>query len=555
MYFLGFTALAAMCWAAPVDEDRWPRLSWWIRSAMYGAAVVALAMLVDALSPRAQAPTLGTAGVLWIGTTLIANILRNVWAWVAGHVSGLFGGGNDGHLRGARLVDGKTLQKILRDEDGDLHLGLQKFPKRLEPLHLLLSGGTGAGKSTALQELLDGVAARNSDRVFAADNGGALLQTYYSKSRGDVILNPLDGRAAPWSPLAEMAEPWDADRIAKSLIPDVEGEAGEWRKYAQVRVSAVLQYCFTRDLPNGELYRLLCVADDAELAAVCAGSGAARQFTPGAEKMSASIAAIVASFVEPLRYLDPQAGKNAFSLSKWVADDNAKAWAFFNYSDAQLALLRPLVACTADVVSMALLNLPTSRERAFWLILDEADSLGQINSLRDFLTKSRKYGGRAVLGLQTIAQLRERYGRDGAQVLLSCLSNVLCLRTPDPETADYLSRALGEQQVVRVLQSGGENQQGIMSGGGTSKSENWSQQVAQERIVMPSEIQNLPDLAGYLNLAGDIPTAPVRIPVLDRIRVADGFVRSTRPPYQPQPAQPAQAAPEPETLENDGLSI
>lgn len=53
-----------------------------------------------------------------------------------------------------------------------LTLGGQPWPTELETLHLLAAGTTGAGKSTLIEELLDGIRARG-DRVIVCDpNGG-----------------------------------------------------------------------------------------------------------------------------------------------------------------------------------------------------------------------------------------------------------------------------------------------------------------------------------------------------------------------------------------------
>ena len=49
------------------------------------------------------------------------------------------------------------------------------------------------------------------------------------------------------------------------------------------------------------------------------------------------------------------------------------------------------------------------------------------------------------------------------------------------------------------------------TGGGGSLT--YSTNIVMERLVLPSEIQKLPDLEGYLNFAGDWPVIKVKIPV------------------------------------------
>jgi hypothetical protein len=58
-------------------------------------------------------------------------------------------------------------------------------------------GTTGAGKSTAMRELLDG-APKRGDHAVIADSDGAYLSRFYIRSRGDVILNPFDPQSAKW---------------------------------------------------------------------------------------------------------------------------------------------------------------------------------------------------------------------------------------------------------------------------------------------------------------------------------------------------------------------
>ena len=74
------------------------------------------------------------------------------------------------------------------------------LPYAFEPYHLLISGATGTGKSVAITPAL-GALRRRGDRAVIADAGGLFTARYLQA--GDVLLNPLDERAVPWSPLAE----------------------------------------------------------------------------------------------------------------------------------------------------------------------------------------------------------------------------------------------------------------------------------------------------------------------------------------------------------------
>lgn len=512
IYMLVCAGLAWWLWVIrpTLSEKGWYDAASWAKNGAIAAGILAF----PALSTKSFGELLAGLVIL----TLMVNFSRNIWNWF----QDLFGGGEDSsraHVRGARIVDGKQLQQILKNEAGELTIGGQKYPNRIEPLHLLIAGATGTGKSVVISEMLDSIQARG-DRVFLADAGGNFLKLYYSPERGDVVLNPLDARSVSWSPLAEMQGLWDADMIGKSIVPDGDGSSKEWNGYAQVITSAILKHCWNGGLNNAEIFRLAVVATLDELREIFAGTPAQALVAEGNERMFGSVRGIVGTYLTPFQYLDPAAGKNAWSLKKYVGNESTKGWLFFNFRDDQLSTVAPIIATMADVVSKSILSLEADPSRRFWLVLDEFASLGKVSSILDFLTKARKAGGRAIIGIQTVAQLRSAYGRDDSQTLLSCLSSQLALRCPDPETADLMSRMLGEEQIVRVVESGGESKKFLEAG---STSENWQQQVATERVVMPAELQNLPDLRGILNLAGDIPAAPVQLYPVDRSKVAATF--------------------------------
>ena len=445
---------------------------------------------------------------------------------------------DNGHLRGARLVTGKQLQKILKKEQGDLTIGSQKIPERLEALHFLIAGSTGVGKSVAICEVLDGIAARG-DRVFLSDAGGNFLKAYYNEERHDLILNPLDSRAINWSPLAEIKSVWDVDQIAKSIIPDAEGSGAEWNGYAQTIIAAILKHCWQSNLTNADIFKLATVADIKELREIFAGTPAQPFTEEGNERMFGSVRAIVGRYISPFQYLEADAGvENGFSLKDIVASEKAKGWLFFNFRDDQLETLKPIIAAMADIISKTILSMEESKTRKFWMIIDEFASLGRIGSILDFLTKARKNGGRAILGLQTVSQLEIPYTRAEAHTILANCSSQVVFRVPDPETSDVMSRLLGEAQISRIVASGGESENKSFQQvfGSKSKNENWQQQITNDRIVLPGELQNLETLHGFLNFAGSIPTAPILLEPVNRPQTAATFEQATREAIKIKPA-------------------
>src|SRR5712671_3276437 len=117
------------------------------------------------------------------------------------------------------------------------------------------------------------------------------------------------------------------------------------------------------------------------------------------------------------------------------------------------------------------------------------------------LARLRKFGGRCVLGFQSIAQVRGTYGDAEAQTIVENCGNTLILRCSASEsggTAQFASRLIGEREIVR--QQIAENR----SGGffeTPHRSVSRSAQHATESAVLASQVEQLPDLSGYLKFA------------------------------------------------------
>jgi hypothetical protein len=394
-----------------------------------------------------------------------------------------------------------------------LVVGRVRLPHRLEPYHLLVTGSPGSGKSSLIESFLHTLR-RRGERALVFDVGGESWAAFSAPD--DRLLDPFDARSVSWSPFAEMTEARDAARLARALIPSGHGEGQEWHHYAQRLFAAVLEILWRRgERTNGRLLDVLLRASDADLRGLLAGTGAARFFAPGAERMAASVRAILGSYLPALEALDPSARAHDFGCGSWVRTGSGGL--FLALRENAVALQRPLVSAWIDLVIASVLSERPDPGRRLWLVLDEFDSLGTIPSLLDGLTKGRKHGLCVVAGLQSVAQLERRYGREGARVLLACFATKVVLRSSDIETAEYASRQLGERECTVVETSRGR--------GGRTR----TRRLHRERLVLAGEITSLPDRRGWLQLPGPVRLSHVRIPK-PRAR------RNTVPSFVPRPS-------------------
>jgi len=225
------------------------------------------------------------------------------------------------------------------------------------------------------------------------------------------------------------------------------------------------------------------------------------------------------------RYLrDPEAGERPFSIRKFVEDETSDRWLFIMMRDEEAAVMKPLVSLWLDIAVSAVLSLPSEddampeeKRRRLFVSLDELQALQKLPALDGALLRGRKKGLSVVLGIQSIKGVRAIYGNNEADALLGQPQTQLVLRTPEEGTARWLEGQLGSVEVDRAGESqhvGGETK----NHGGV----NLNRSVVKEAAVLASEIQDLPDLEGYLKLVGE----PVK-----RIRYTPGARKPTGPGF------------------------
>ena len=189
-----------------------------------------------------------------------------------------------------------------------------------EAKHFKLIGTTGTGKSTAIREILSAALTRG-DRAVIADPDGGYLGRFFDAARGDTILNPFDERSVKWNLFAEIKTHYDVEQLARSLIPDHEGSDRSWRGYARTFFSAVTRQAHEAGVTDtAELYRLMMVADRAELRTLVKGTPAQPFLEEHNSRCSTRFAPSRARRSVPSNTLP---GKKApgFSIRSWVADD------------------------------------------------------------------------------------------------------------------------------------------------------------------------------------------------------------------------------------------
>lgn len=334
-----------------------------------------------------------------------------------------------------------------------------KLVGNLDLYHMLLAGTSGVGKSVTIDAIIRNWLSRGI-KFFVLDSDGELLSKY-GRPGFDIVLNPNDARSSYWGPEIEMRDEKDAKMIARGSVPAVEG-GEDWQQMAAIVMADMLSaYRYREDgapisewLSTRRFYEIAGCEDYESMTDRLKGRTSYRLLTGEAKKMRDSIFTLIAMNVEAwgaFRAIETEedlrwAKAHHVNLGAWAANDGDRRNIFVNYTYDQIEAMAPFMAMMIHILISKIMGLPNSRTRRIGLMIDEMGELPGMPRLVTALSQGRRKGLRVCGAMQSISQIqnRKRYGREGAQTLLSCFRNVLSFAQGDAETAEHFSKYFGE---------------------------------------------------------------------------------------------------------------
>jgi hypothetical protein len=504
---LDYLSVLTPMWVAMVRARAQPRA--FLASPIWaGAVMLATGMGISLSSPLLHALHIANGDLMEFA---MGGSVAGLLGYGAGRVLARRNADRQVHIRGATVIAAEEAspqrgsgrgRARMRGASMGVTLAGIPVPEADETKHFKLIGTTGAGKSTAITELLSG-ALRRGDRAVIADPDGGYMQRFFDPRRADVILSPFETGGAKWDLFGEIREEYDIDQLALALIPDHEGPDRSWRGYARTLFSAVTSQARAAGVSDvKKLFELLVVSRKSELQMLVAGTPAQPFFEEHNDRMLDSIRSVLTSSVDALQLIARQESP-PLSVKQWV--QSGRGVLFIPYRANQIAALRSTVSAWMRLGIFEAMSRPASESaqerpssQRLWFVVDELDALGQIDGLKDALARLRKFDGRCVLGFQSIAQVSSTYGKGEAQTIVENCGNSLILRCSASEhggTSQFASRLIGQREVMRISRSKSRHPSQLLP----SITESQHRQI--ESAVMDSEIERLPDLAGFLKLA------------------------------------------------------
>jgi hypothetical protein len=433
-------------------------------------------------------------------------------------------------LKGPILVTPKQFNKAFQGTGIGIKVAqcrdLLRVPERAEDQHFEIIGDTGSGKTTIIMQMLRQIQARGHSAIIH-DPACEFIERFYSESRGDIVLNPLDRRCPYWGPSEELLRRAEARTIAASLFQPTNDRKGEFFVESPQKIFAHLLL----DLPTPQQL-IEWMSHPEEIDRRIKDTELASLINPSAPQQRSGVLASLSLIADSFRLLP----RKEDAATEWNAREwskERKGWIFLTSQPAEREALRPLHSLWIDMLVLRLLSAPKPEQHPVWFVLDELASLQKLPQLHTAITENRKSRNPIVLGFQGKAQLEVVYGHL-AEVMLSQPATKIFLKTTEPNAAEWVSRAIGKVEIERMKETHFD---------GSRSGRNFSLDRQTEPLVLDSEISGLDNLHAYLKHGNYV--ARFSFPILEVAATQPKFLERLKDDYIVR--EPKKNAPEPGT--------
>ncbi|WP_353685429.1 type IV secretion system DNA-binding domain-containing protein [Thermodesulfovibrio sp. 3462-1] len=398
----------------------------------------------------------------------------------------------DVYIRGARVLDRDEIQRMIKEEC-DLPLGSFKMPVSAEVKHMFIVGRPGVGKTVALSQVIERLKERKVKGVIY-DFKGDYVSKFYDPST-DILFNPLDTRCLGWNIFNEISTHMDIDAVAHSLIPPPYMADPFWNDAARDVFAGILHYLWQNNAKtNMDIWNAV-TAPGGDIAIwlknTKGGERGYRYIEDASSKQAMSVFAVMMQYVKSFEFMARAGGD--FSIRRWLEDPQGGFIFITSYSDIK-DTLRPILSLFLDLMGRKLLSLPDDLNRRIFFIIDEFGTLQRLSTIVQLLTLSRSKGGSVWVGIQDVGQLDKIYTPALRQAIVNACGSNLVFSVADPETARFLSEKIGEAEVIRPEEGYSMGPEDMRDGISIQR------RRVTEKVVLPSELQNIPDLTAFLKL-------------------------------------------------------
>jgi hypothetical protein len=381
------------------------------------------------------------------------------------------------HVEGRQLVSPALLARREKADIKRTGAGLQVgefcYSMSRETTHTSIIGGTGSGKTTVIEPLIE-QAFRRGDKIITLDVKGDFTARLPLEP---ILIAPWDSRSWAWNVGRDVVGPAGAAQLAFDLVGEGEGANSVFRDSARLVLTGILILIMA---DKGKNWGWPDLANEIAKIGRDGGAALAARFEkeyPQARgalaegKTRASILMDLAAKMQIVHQLAAawKSSKKQFSIRRYISYLAAPSQrirpvviqASQSFGHLSRALTASMIgALRGAVLSPNLSEVPPNGgaaegSRRIWLFLDEVGQIGPgaAEAVVSLAEVGRSKGFRLVIGAQSWSQIEEDLGREGASSLAAVINTWLIGRQGGgaPGGEKWASELIGKRRVSRLV--------------------------------------------------------------------------------------------------------
>ncbi len=379
-------------------------------------------------------------------------------------------------------------------DQNTLHWGPINLPLSEATGHFLAIGARGSGKTVIMRRFLQSVVPTivpDSDtRLLTFDIKQDMLPLLAGmRARVPVrTTSPFDARGVAWDLSRDVREPQVATEIAFTLFPELQESQPFFTDAARHLLWGVL----IRFLLGGAEWNLgdvlRAMRKPRQLRSVLKGAEHTRDLVDQYlrdPRLAANISSTIATKLLPFEPIAAawDSATEKVSLEEWATSSQIL---ILGNSETSRTAIQAINRCMFKRAMDICLHQSESFSRRTFVLADELVEAGRLPGFVSALKRGRSKGLAVCAGFQSVAGLRDPklYGPYFSAELLGLFANRFIGRLECPETAEFVSKLFGDQEIENVSTSRTSSNQG---GSFTE-----SRQQVIRRAVLPGELMALP---------------------------------------------------------------
>jgi hypothetical protein len=334
-------------------------------------------------------------------------------------------------------------------------MSLSRFVPLRKDRSILVLGETGAGKTETITLLTYQMQAGTDDPFVVFDYKGEYQENFEQDHDHEnlIYLSSTDATEY-WNLFAEIEREADIDEIGRALFPHTDGSEFFSQAGRQLFVAVVTYLhreaqasdttptnadlvAFVQSTDKQEMHERL--TDYSDLTA------AASAIDPDSERQAAGVYANFQQVIADLFRGDfAEAGE--FSIREYIDDPQGRTL-LLDFPITEGDAVQPAFRFFIDwAARFALAN-----DQDTYFVLDEFARLPGLRKIGDLINAGRGRNTQLLLGVQSVAQLHDTYGKDRANALLSGLVQSVIMRVGDAASVEYAQSQIGREEQRRSV--------------------------------------------------------------------------------------------------------